>query len=116
MSTMFRCNRCNKTRWGNVQKHSCGECEKKQKCSSCGGLLVQMTEEEIQAHHQQQKVRALAEAQEARESSILPKWCLSAISMRAYEDGHSAGEQEVAGIEVGMISEFEEAMRKEKSS
>lgn len=111
-ATMFRCKRCEKTQWGHVQKHSCGSCDKPQKCS-CSGLLIQMTEDEVKAENERQKLESAANAKEIRENSTLPKWCLSAIAMNAYEDGHSAGQQEVDGIEASMIHDFEEAMKKE---
>lgn len=112
MDTMFRCKRCGKIQWSTIQKHSCGSCDKPQKCS-CSGLLVQMTVDEIKDEQERQKRESAENAKEIRENSTLPKWCLSAISLRAYEDGHSSGQQEVDGIEVSMIYDFEQAMKKE---
>ena len=114
MDTMFRCNRCKRPQWGNVQKHTCGECNKSQKCS-CGGLLEPMSEQEIQEENRRQRQADALAVKEAREGSKLPDWCLSAISMRAYEEGHSAGQQECDNIEIGLIHEFEEAMSKANS-
>jgi len=72
-----------------------------------------MTEDEIKEENERQRQATADAAKDARENSKLPKWCLSAISYRAYEDGHSVGQQEVDGIEMGMIGDFETAMKKE---
>ena len=82
----------------------------------CGGTLVKMTEQEITDYKELSRQQSADRAKSAREESILPKWCLAAIANRAYEDGHSAGQQEVDGIESGMIGDFEEYMRKEQKT
>lgn len=101
MPNNSRCNRCKKIdkntprpKPGVVPHCSCTV----RKCH-CGGILIEMTDED--------------RVKEARANSILPKWCLQAISFIAYEDGHSAGQQEVDNLESDMIGNFEASMRAE---
>ncbi len=115
MNTMFRCDRCDRTSRGNVQKYSCGTCEKPQQCTICGGLLIRMTDQEMKEENLRRHQVTADRAKRTREESKLPKWCLSAISLIAWENGHSAGRQEVDNIEMAMISDFEIAMRKENT-
>jgi hypothetical protein len=51
--------------------------------------------------------------QHAIDNSILPKWCLNAIASTAYADGHSGGQSEIDNIEMSLIWDFEESMKKE---
>ena len=115
MSIMLRCDNCGRTSWDNIERHTCGKCAKHQLCGYCSGLLIQITDKEIKDENERQRQATADAAKKAREESKLPKWCLSAIAMRAYEDGHSAGQQEVDDIEMGMISDFEIEMRKENT-
>lgn len=48
----------------------------------------------------------------AIEHTPLPKWIISAITYRAYEDGHAYGEDEVNGKILGLLNDFEEAYKK----
>jgi len=52
----------------------------------------------------------------AGKSAILPDWVSEVISIIAYDRGHSAGDDEVAMIEEGMIAEFEASMKKHKAT
>ena len=56
------------------------------------------------------------EKQEILKATKLPKWVLSAISQIAYERGHAFGNSEIDGIEIDMISIFEECMKKSKEN
>ena len=115
MHTMFRCNRCKNPSWHNTETYSCGKCQKALHCS-CGGLLEEMTVQEIKDEQEKQRKALQETVIECRKNSKLPKWCLNAIGLRADADGHSAGQQEVNNIELGMIGDFEEAFEKRQKS
>ncbi len=51
---------------------------------------------------------------EARHKSTLPQWCLQAISYEAYQQGHSAGKEEIDMIEIELIYDFQESFNKSK--
>jgi hypothetical protein len=65
---------------------------------------------------EKQKVEYARQAKEAVDNTTLPKWLVSWIQYKAYEDGHSAGQSEVDMLTFSMIHEAEDFQKKNESS
>lgn len=111
---LSKCDRCETVYWNQTHIKPCtkADCECIARRCPCGGILVKMADKEIEVYKEHSRKSSADRVQKAREASILPEWCLSAISHRAYESGHPAGQEEVDSIECGMISEFDGFMKK----